>query len=116
MKTPTELEEQIEEAIKDGLSNHTGEWFNGFIAPGLKLEPQQSEDLLFYLIKAKRLNNNIQALLKSHQQKLLDRLDKYIGDAFMERVGVPDIDSCTHAREQERRNFRQAIETLRSEL
>lgn len=28
--TPLSREEQIKEAIRDGLANHTGEWFNGF--------------------------------------------------------------------------------------
>jgi hypothetical protein len=64
----TEIEERtIEEAIKDGVANHTGEWFNGFIAPGLNLTPEQSEDLLLFLTKAKRLKNNIKALLLDAQ-------------------------------------------------
>lgn len=61
-----DLDELIEEAIKDGLSNHTGEWFNGFIAPGLNLNEEQLRDLLFYLTKAKRLNKNIKNLITSH--------------------------------------------------
>lgn len=69
-------EQEIEEAIKDGLSNHTGEWFNGFIAPGLNLNEEQLRDLLFYLTKAKRLKSNIQALIAQHTQEArLDELE-----------------------------------------
>jgi hypothetical protein len=69
-----ELDRQIEEAIKDGLSNHTGEWFNGFIAPGLSLDEQQSRDLLFYLTKANRLKENLAKLI--NQKCLEARIDE----------------------------------------
>lgn len=75
------LDEQIEEAIKDGLSNHTGEWFNGFIAPGLSLTEEQSVDLLFYLSKAKRLTNNIKQLIADEVKKArINELEKAITD------------------------------------
>lgn len=72
-----DIDKQIEEAIVDGLSNHTGEWFNGFIVPGLNLTEEQSKDLLFYLVKAKRLNKNIQSLI--NQQVKEARLDESRG-------------------------------------
>lgn len=69
MTSKDELQEKIEAAIKDGLSNHTGEWFNSWIVPGLNLTEEQLRDLLFYLTKVKRLQDNILNLLEDEKQK-----------------------------------------------
>jgi len=56
------LDEKIMEAIRDGLANHTGEWLNGFVTKD-NYTVEQSTQLLNDICGAKRLNNNIQALI-----------------------------------------------------
>jgi hypothetical protein len=76
--TNSELDRQIEEAIKDGVSNTTGEWFNGWICPGLNLNEQQSQDLLFHLTKTNRLKRNIKDLITQSNLALLERVNKEV--------------------------------------
>jgi len=56
------LDEKIMEAIRDGLANHTGEWLNSFVTKD-NYTVEQSTQLLNDICEAKRLNNNIQALI-----------------------------------------------------
>lgn len=88
------IEQKIKEAIKDGLSNHTGEWFNGFIVPGLNLTEEQLRDLLFYIVKAKRLNKNIKDLIinliHTEREEAIEKTEKKYAEIFNWLLGESD--------------------------
>ena len=70
------LDEKIIEAIRDGLSNHTGEWLNSFVTKD-NYTVEQATQLLNDICEGKRLNNNIQALItESYERGVKDGQQK----------------------------------------
>ncbi len=53
---------KLDNAITDGVSNHTGEWANPFIFEG-NFSAEQLQAILVGLQGAKRLKNNIKRLI-----------------------------------------------------
>jgi hypothetical protein len=106
-KPNTELDAKIKSAIKDGISNTTGEWFNGFIVPGLNLTEEQSKDLLFYIPETNRLNKNIRTLITQEKIKELGEvLSKHRGFVYWGDGSPEDLDKYLEDR----------IATLKEEL
>lgn len=67
MNEPNTLDEQIRKAVKDGLSNHTGEFANPWIFKK-SYSHEELADILNDIMASERLFKNLEALFTEHSK------------------------------------------------
>lgn len=68
MTKPNALDEQIRKAVKDGLSNHTGEFANPWIFKK-SYSREELADILNDIMASERLFKNLEALFTEHSKE-----------------------------------------------
>ena len=86
------LKEQIEQAIKDGLSNHTGEFLNPWILKKI-YNHKELADMLRDILASDRLSKNIMKLVKEHRKRAVREAGVLIDEDKFDKLSTMQLEA-----------------------
>ena len=100
MTNTNQASEELREAVRDGLANHTGEFVNPWIFRN-NYSHEELTDMLDDIMAGERLFKNLQALIRTEKLKLLAEIrERVVGEderidiqSEFDKIDVPHLET-----------------------